>query len=179
MFNNVREDWQTHESRWSRHGFWVLLIYRFGCWRYRIPWRPARLPFSCLYKLLHFFAVMWLGTELPCEAQIGRRLCIEHIGGIVISGDAVFGDDCVLRNGVTVGLRYRGRRGSPRLGNRVDIGAGAKLLGAITVGDDTSIGANAVVLSDVPANSVAVGIPARILPRKISYPAPAYGERQA
>ncbi len=166
MFEQIREDWRTHDRNWSRHGFYVLLIYRFGRWRYTIPWRPARIPFSFLYKVLKFFSEMWLGTELPCEAVVGRRLVIEHIGGIVISGDAVFGDDCVLRNGVTVGLRHRGRRGSPTLGNRVDIGAGAKLLGQILIGDDVAIGANAVVLCDVPANSVAVGIPATVRPRK-------------
>ena len=163
MFENIREDWHTHDRQWSRHGFWVMLIYRFGRWRYRISWRPLRFPLSFLYKLLSFFAVMCLGTELPCEVTLGRRFCIEHVGGIVISGDAVFGDDCILRNGVTIGLRHRGQRGSPRLGNRVDIGAGAKLLGPIVVGDDTAIGANAVVLSDVPQNSIAVGIPARIV----------------
>jgi serine O-acetyltransferase len=160
MFENIREDWRTHDRQWSRHG----------------SWRPARLPLSFLYKVLHFLATMWLGAELPCEAVLGSRFCIEHIGGIVVSGDAVFGDDCVIRNGVTVGLRHRGRRGSPRLGNRVDIGAGAKLLGPISIGDDTAIGANAVVLCDVPANSIAVGIPARILPRRPSPGAPAAPE---
>ena len=166
MFENIREDWQSHNRQWSRHGFWVLLIYRFGRWRYGIRWRPLRMPASFLYKLLKFFSEMLLGTELPCEAVIGRRFVIEHIGGIVVSGDAAFGDDCIIRNGVTVGLRNRGVRGSPRIGNRVDIGAGAKLLGPIQIGDDAAIGANAVVLCDVPANSIAVGIPARIIPRK-------------
>ncbi len=166
MFERIRQDWQTHDRQWSRHGFWVLLIYRFGRWRYQIHSRPIRFPFSLAYKMLHFLAIMWLGAELPCEAVLGNRFSIEHVGGIVISGDAVFGDDCVIRNGVTVGLRHRGVRGSPRLGNRVDIGAGAKLLGSIVVGDDVAIGANAVVLCDVPANSIAVGIPARILPQK-------------
>lgn len=166
MFENIREDWHTHNGQWSRHGFWVLLIYRFGRWRYGIKWRPLRIPFSISYKILKFFSEMLLGTELPCEAVIGRRFVIEHIGCIVISGDARFGDDCVMRNGVTVGLRNRGVRGSPYIGDRVDIGAGAKLLGPIRIGDDVAIGANAVVLSDVPSNSIAVGIPARIIPRK-------------
>ena len=170
MFENIREDWRTHNSQWSRHGFWVLLVYRFGRWRYVIQSRPLRLPFSFLYKLLKFFSEMLLGAELPCEATIGRRFVIEHIGGIVVSGDAVFGDDCVMRNGVTVGLRNRGVRGSPRIGNRVDIGAGAKLLGPIVIGDDVAIGANAVVISDVPPNSIAVGIPARVIPRTVSEP---------
>ena len=168
MFENIREDWRAHDRQWSRHGFWVLLIYRFGRWRYSIRSRPVRMPFSLCYKVFKFFSEMLLGTELPCETVIGRRFVIEHIGGIVISGDAVFGDDCVIRNGVTVGLRNRGVRGSPHIGNRVDIGAGAKLLGPIYIGDDTAIGANSVVLCDVPPNSIAVGIPARILMRKTS-----------
>jgi serine O-acetyltransferase len=166
VFENIREDWRTHERKWTRHGFWILLIYRFGRWRYSIRSRALRMPFSFCYKMAKFWSEMLLGAELPCEAVIGRRFVIEHIGGIVVSGDAVFGDDCVMRNGVTVGLRHRGVRGSPNIGNRVDIGAGAKLLGPIRIGDDTAIGANAVVICDVPANSIAVGIPARIMPRK-------------
>jgi serine O-acetyltransferase len=172
VFENIREDWRTHDSKWSRHGFWVLVVYRFGRWRYGIRSRVVRMPFSFCYKILKFWSEMLLGTELPCEAVIGRRLVIEHIGGIVVSGDAIFGDDCTLRNGVTVGLRHKGVRGSPHIGDRVDIGAGAKLLGPIRVGDDAAIGANAVVLCDVPANSIAVGIPARILARKTSEPVP-------
>ena len=168
MFGNIRQDWRAHQCSWSRHGFWVLVIYRFGRWRYGIRSRVLRLPFSFAYKILKFSSEMLLGVELPCEATIGRGFVIEHIGGIVISGDATFGDDCIVRNGVTVGLRRRGVRGSPQIGHRVDIGAGAKILGPIRVGDDCAIGANAVVLSDVPANSIAVGIPARVLPRKQS-----------
>jgi serine O-acetyltransferase len=169
MFENIREDWRAHESKLSRHGFWIMVLYRFGRWRYTIGLRPLRIPFSFAYKFLKFFADMLLGIDMPCETVLGRRFTIEHIGAIVVSGDAVFGDDCVIRQGVTVGLRNRGVRGSPRLGNRVDIGAGAKLLGPIAIGDDVAIGANSVVLCDVPANSIAVGIPARIIPRK---PAP-------
>jgi len=171
VFENIREDWRAHDRQWSRHGFWVLLVYRFGRWRYTLRPRVVRIPFSFCYKVLKFFSEMLLGTELPCEAVIGRRFVIEHIGGIVVSGDAIFGDDCILRNGVTVGLRERGVRGSPQIGNRVDIGTGAKLLGPIRIGDDTVIGANAVVLNDVPANSIAAGIPARVLSRGV-YAAP-------
>jgi serine O-acetyltransferase len=71
----------------------------------------------------------------------------------------------VLRNGVTIGLRRTGTRGSPTIGDRVDIGAGAKILGTIQIGDDVCIGANAVVLTDMPSNSIAVGIPAQIRSR--------------
>jgi serine O-acetyltransferase len=166
MFDTIREDWRTHDCQWTRHGFWALVVYRFGRWRYGIRSRAIRAPFSFLYRVAKFIAEMLLGIELPCETVIGRRLVIEHVGGIVISGDAVFGDDCVLRNGVTVGLRHRHHRGSPVIGHRCDIGAGAKLLGPIRIGDDVSIGANAVVLCDVPDGCSAVGIPARILPPK-------------
>ncbi len=166
MFPNLREDWRAHNSDWTRHGFWVMVVYRYGRWRYGVRPRALRLPFSFLYKLLKFFADGFCGAEIPCEVQIGHRLVIEHTGAIVISGDASLGDDCVLRHGVTLGLRHTGRRGSPRLGNRVDIGAGAKLLGPITIGDDAGIGANAVVLCDVPAGHIAVGNPARVLARR-------------
>ena len=171
MFENIREDWNTHERLWTRPGFYALVIYRFGRWRYTIRPRLVRMSFSFLYELLKFLSISWLGTELPCEVVLGRRTVIEHIGGIVISGDAVFGDDCILRNGVTVGLRHKGVRGAPHLGDRVDIGAGAKLIGPIHIGNDVAIGANAVVLTDVPANSIAVGIPARILHRRPEPPA--------
>lgn len=166
MFDSIREDWQTHDRQISRQGLWAMAVYRYGRWRYTIRWRWLRVPFSFVYKVLKPISEVLTGIELPCEATLGRRFRIDHFGGIVISGDAVFGDDCVIRNGVTVGLKYTGQRGAPILGNRVDIGAGAKILGAIRIGDDVVIGANAVVLIDVPSNSVAVGVPARVLPRK-------------
>lgn len=166
MFENIREDWRTHDRQLSRQGLWAMTLYRYGRWRYTIRWRWLRLPFSFLYKLLRPVCEILTGIELPCEATLGRRFRIDHFGGIVISGDAVFGDDCVIRNGVTVGLKNTGHRGSPILGNRVDIGAGAKVLGPIRIGDDVLIGANALVLTDIPSNSIAVGVPARVLPRK-------------
>lgn len=166
MFENIREDWHTHGRQLSRQGLWAMAVYRFGRWRYTIRWRWLRMPFSFLYKILKTLSEILTGIELPCEATLGRRFRIDHFGGIVISGDAVFGDDCVIRNGVTVGLKRTGHRGAPILGNRVDIGAGAKILGAIRIGDDVQIGANAVVLTDVPSNSIAVGVPARVIPRR-------------
>lgn len=168
MFENIREDWRTYERQLTRQGLWVMVVYRFGRWRYKIKSRWIRLPFSFAYKLLKVLSEILTGIELPCEVTLGRRFRIDHFGGIVISGDVIFGDDCVIRNGVTVGLRHTGQRGAPVLGNRVDIGAGAKILGSICVGDDVAIGANAVVLTDVPANSIAVGVPARVIPRRMA-----------
>jgi serine O-acetyltransferase len=165
LFENIREDWRTYDRQISRQGLWSMAVYRFGRWRYTIRWRWLRMPFSFLYKVLKPVSEVLTGIEFPCEAKVGRRFRIEHFGGIVISGDAVFGDDCVIRNGVTVGLKHTGYRGAPVLGNRVDIGAGAKILGPIKIGDDVLIGANAVVITDIPSNCIAVGVPARVLPR--------------
>lgn len=165
MFDNIRADWR-HYRDITRQGLWVMSVYRFGQWRYTIKNKWLRKPFSFIYKILYVMIQIITGIELPCEAKVGKRFTIEHFGGIIISGDAVFGDDVIIRNGVTVGLRHSGVRGSPTIGNRVDIGAGAKLLGPIIIGDDVLIGANAVVIKDVPACSIAVGVPARIIPRR-------------
>lgn len=165
MFENIREDWRTYQGKLSRQGLWVMWVYRFGQWRYTIQIRWLRMPFSFLYKLLFVFIQILTGVELPCEVKVGKRFIIEHAGCIIISGDAVFGDDVIIRQGVTVGLKNTGVRGSPIIGDRVDIGAGAKLLGPIHVGDDAIIGANAVVVRDVPPFSMALGIPAKIVPR--------------
>src|ERR1700755_3045307 len=150
MFENIREGWRTYDQHLSRQGLWVMVVYRFGRWRYTIRWRWMRMPFSFLYKMLKPISEILTGIELPGETTLGRRFRIDHFGGIIISGDAVFGDDCVIRNGVTVGLKHTGQRGAPVIGDRADIGAGAKVLGAIRVGDDVAIGANAVVITDVP-----------------------------
>jgi serine O-acetyltransferase len=166
MFDNLQEDWRTYDRNLLRQGLWVMAVYRFGRWRYKIRWRWVRFPFSFLYKTFWLLSQILTGIELPCETVVGRRFRIDHFGGIVISGDAIFGEDCVVRNGVTVGLKNTGQSGSPIIGNRVDIGAGAKVLGPVRIGDDVAIGANAVVLTDVPSNSIAVGIPARIIPRR-------------
>ena len=166
MFDNLREDFAAHERDPWRQGVWAMTVYRFGRWRYTV--RPAflRRPLSLLYKFLKIGVQITTGIDLPCEAQVGRRLVIEHFGGIVISGDSVIGDDVTLRHGVTLGLRRTNVPGAPVIGNRVDIGAGAKILGPVHIGDGAVIGANAVVLCDVPAGAMAVGIPAQIKLRR-------------
>jgi serine O-acetyltransferase len=166
MFANIRQDLKAHGGDWGAQGFWALLVYRFGRWRYRV--RPAfvRKPLSFLYKIAFKFVQIITGIELPCEAQIGRNFVIDHFGGIVISGYAKFGDNCRIRNGVVVGLRRVDEPRAPIIGNDVDIGAGAKLLGPISIGNNVAIGANAVVIGDVPDDCVAAGVPAINRPRR-------------
>jgi len=91
---------------------------------------------------------------------------IDHFGGIVISGYARFGSNCRIRNGVVVGLKNISDPCAPQIGDNVDIGAGAKVLGNITIGNNVSIGANAVVTCDVPDHYIAVGVPAVLKPRR-------------
>ncbi|MEY4762713.1 MAG: hypothetical protein RLZZ200_2569 [Pseudomonadota bacterium] len=167
MFDSLREDWRTYERDIWRQGFWAMAVYRFGRWRYRVRPRFLRPPLSFFYKILRTVVQMTTGIDIPCETRVGRRLLIEHFGGIIVSGDTVIGDDVVIRQGVTIGLRHTGQRGAPVIGNGVDIGAGAKVLGNIRIGDGAVIGANAVVLCDVPDGALAVGVPAVIKPRRV------------
>jgi serine O-acetyltransferase len=160
MFDNIRDDLRAYDGRWGAQGFWVMVIYRFGRWRYGVQPALLRKFFSLIYRVLFKLIQIITGIELPCEAVVGRNFVIDHFGGIIISGYAKFGDDCRIRNGVVVGLRRVEEKAAPVIGNNVDIGAGAKLLGPIRIGNNVIIGANSVVLSDVPDNSVAVGIPA-------------------
>lgn len=148
-------------------GFWALQAYRFGHLRYRFQSKLVRYPLGILHIVLSKVAEMLCGVTIGVSAKIGRRLVIEHSGAIVVHGHAVLGDDCIIRQGVTIGNRYMDKPlDAPLIGHRVNIGAGAKILGAVHIGDDAEIGANAVVLKDVPAGAVAVGVPARIILRK-------------
>jgi serine O-acetyltransferase len=166
MFHDIREDFRAYDGRWGAQGFWVMVVYRFGRWRYDVRPVVARKFFSLIYRILYKIAQIITGIELPCEVPVGRNFVIDHFGGIVISGYAQFGDNCRIRDGVVVGIRRVGEPRAPVIGNNVDIGSGAKLLGPIRIGDNVLVGANAVVLCDVPDNSVAVGVPAVVKPRR-------------
>jgi serine O-acetyltransferase len=165
MFANIRNDLKAHGGDWGSQGFWALVVYRFGRWRYQVHPRLLRKFFSLLYKIAFKFVQIITGIELPCEVEIGHNFVIDHFGGIIISGYAKFGDNCRIRNGVVVGLRRVDEPRAPVIGNNVDIGAGAKVLGPISIGNDVAIGANAVVIRDVPDNCVAAGVPAVNKPR--------------
>jgi len=151
-------------------GFWALQVYRLGHLRYRFQSRLVRFPLAAVHLVLAKLAEMMCGVTIGVSARIGRRLVIEHSGAIVVHGHAVIGDDCTIRQGVTIGNRRLDRPlDAPHIGNRVNIGAGAKILGAVHIGDDAEIGANAVVITDVPAGALAVGVPARIILRGKSH----------
>ncbi|EDX71931.1 Bacterial transferase hexapeptide repeat protein [Coleofasciculus chthonoplastes PCC 7420] len=164
LWQQIKEDWIAHDRDWTRPGFRAVAIQRFGVWRMQIQPKLLRAPFSILYRALYRKMRNTYGIELPYSVQLGRRVIIEHQHGIVIHGDCTIGDDCIIRQGVTLGNRYVDHPfDAPKIGNRVNVGAGAKIFGNVTIGDDANIGANAVVLCDVPAGATAVGVPAKII----------------
>lgn len=157
-----REDLQAHYGDWTLPGFRTLAVCRFGQWRMTVRPKLLRAPLSIIYRWLFRRCRNRYGIELPYSVVLGRRVVIEHQGAIVIHGSSEIGDDSIIRQGVTLGNRYLDRPlEAPKLGKRVNVGAGAKLLGGITIGDDAIIGANAVVLHDVPSGATVVGIPAK------------------
>ncbi|MES2500952.1 MAG: serine O-acetyltransferase [Pseudomonadota bacterium] len=168
MFNHLKEDIsivfdrdpaaRTHfEILTTYPGVHALIMHRFSHWLWsaRLYWLGR--AFSHLGRFL-------TGIEIHPGATIGNRVFIDHGMGVVIGETAVIGDDCTLYHGVTLGGTSwnKGKR-HPTLEQGVVIGAGAKVLGPITIGKNAKIGSNAVVVKDVPENATAVGIPARIL----------------
>jgi serine O-acetyltransferase len=157
----VREDLEAHDGDWTRAGFQALLVYRFGVWRMSVRRKLFRAPLSVLWRALFAAVRNFYGIELPFTARIGRRVIFEHQHGIVVHGNTEIGDDCIIRQGVTLGIRRLDRlKEAPVLGKHVNVGAGAKILGYVLIGDHAEIGANAVVLENVPPYALAIGVPA-------------------
>ncbi|WP_293100068.1 serine O-acetyltransferase [Moorena sp. SIOASIH] len=164
LLQQIKEDWKAHGCDWTKPGFRAVAVQRFGVWRMKIEPKLLRAPFSILYRALYRKVRNTYGIELPYTVKLGRRVIIEHQSGIVIHGDCSIGDDSILRQGVTLGNRYLDRPfDAPILEKSVNVGAGAKIFGKVTIGNGANIGANAVVLSDVPAGATVVGIPAKVI----------------
>lgn len=169
----LREDVATARSHdpASRNGLEVFLAYSglHAIWGYRLAhflW-VARL--HLLARLISQFVRFLTGVEIHPGATIGRRFFIDHGMGVVIGETAVLGDDVMLYHGVTLGGKAargvgRGAKRHPTLEDGVTVGAGAKVLGDVTIGAWSAIGANAVVTKDAPPHSLVVGIPATFKP---------------
>ena len=168
MFAGIREDIKSVFDRdpAARSFFEVLTNYPglHAIWWHRMNHKLWCAGWKWLARFLSTIARWLTGVEIHPGAKIGRRFFIDHGMGVVIGETAVIGDDCTLYHGVTLGGTSwnKGKR-HPTLEQGVVIGAGAKVLGPITIGKGAKIGSNAVVVKDVPENATAVGIPARIL----------------
>ena len=162
---NIFQDWSA--NRGNPKGRIVMVLFRTAHQlRLNLVTFVLFLPYFILYRLL----VEWfLCIELPWKTRIGAGFRIDHGQALIVNDNAVFGAGCTVRNSTTIGnrkLKDGTYSASPRFGDRVDIGANAVIIGPLVIGDDAAIGAGAVVVKDVPAGHVAVGNPARIIPRR-------------
>ncbi|NBC48403.1 MAG: serine O-acetyltransferase [Gammaproteobacteria bacterium] len=168
MLSRLREDIECVFERdpAARNAFEVLTTYPglHAVMMHRLSHALWRRGFKWLARVLSNLARLLTGIEIHPGAQLGRRFFIDHGMGVVIGETAVVGDDCTLYHGVTLGGTswQKGKR-HPTLGCDVVVGAGAKVLGPITVGDGARIGSNAVVLKPVPAGGTIVGVPGRMI----------------
>lgn len=150
----VREDYRTHDSCWTSEGFWAVFVHRFGNWRMSVRTPVLRFPLTLFYgtarKLTHWVC----GIKLDYTVKLGRRVKIEHFGGMILGARSI-GDDVVIRQNTTLGIRNRSDlNAKPIIGSRVEIGAGAVVIGNVQIGDDCFIGANCVVSFDVPSGAI-------------------------
>ncbi len=168
LWELLREDLQTYDGDWSEPGFLAVAVHRFGNWRMGVRPKLLRAPLTVLYNMMARRVRIGYGIKLDYTVKLGRRVRIWHNGGMVLGARSI-GDDVHIRQNTTFGVARRGAdpRHKPMIGNRVEIGCGVCILGPVSVGEDSVIGANAVVLTDVPPCSLAVGIPARVIKRSL------------
>lgn len=151
--------WKADRARYPKLAFvfersiWAVGVLRFGQWVDTLQ-GPARLAGRIVYQALFIASETLTGISIPKSVVVGPGLRIFHSGGIVIHEQAVIGANCTLRHGITIGVRST-NGGVPVIGDNVDIGTGAMVLGDITVGNDAKIGAGALVQVNVPAGAVA------------------------
>jgi serine O-acetyltransferase len=162
FFALLVEDFRTHDRKLFEQGFWAVATHRFGNWRMGLP-KLLRMPCTLLYRFLEKWVQWTCGITLPYTVIVGRRVRIWHHGGMVLHAASI-GDDVLIRHNTTFGIARRDQLHQlPVIEDRVDIGCGVAILGNVTVGHDSVIGANAVVVNDIPPHSLAVGLPAKVV----------------
>ncbi len=160
MFREIRADYRRHGSSILNPALWAVVNYRFGVRVLRLRLQPLRWLGGKIYGLNLFLILITSGIRLYRETKIGSDFHLIHSGNISIHPDAVIGDRCGIQQDVTIGMSMG--PGVPVIGDDVYIGAGAKVLGRVSVGDGAVIAANSLVISDVPPRSTAIGVPARV-----------------
>jgi len=143
---------------------WAIGVYRFGHWTTKLKIPVVKQVLFVIYFILKRITEILTGIEISANATIGKGLFFGHIGGVVIGIGSIIGEYSSFHQGVTIGGAGRGSlHGSPIIGNMVYFGAGSKIVGKISVGNNVMIGANAVVVKSVPDNAVVAGVPAKII----------------
>lgn len=162
LLSDLRTAWFSH-GRSTRHlGFWALATYRFGREALDIKNPMLRRAASAAYGVCAFVVDVNSGVELNREARIGADFHLVHGWNIKVHPDCVIGSRVSIMHDVTLGTNM-GRPGAPSIGDDVFIGAGARVLGGVHIGQGAHIAANSLVINDVPAGATAVGVPARVM----------------
>ncbi|MBP2002611.1 serine O-acetyltransferase [Paenibacillus shirakamiensis] len=168
MFAKIRSDIQAVFDNDPAARGWFEVIFTYSglhaIWCHRIAHALYRRQFFTTARIISQISRFFTGIEIHPGARIGNRLFIDHGMGIVIGETCEIGDDVVIYQGVTLGGsgKEKGKR-HPTIGNNVVVGSGAKILGSFTVGDQCNIGANSVVLREVPPNCTVVGVPGKVV----------------
>lgn len=147
-----------------QQGTMAVVVFRFGNWSYKLSIPVARHLLLFIYHVLNIMIMMFSGINIQCRAEIGGGFVIHNFSCIFI-GATKIGENCTVQQGVTIG-NIRGSAHRPVIGNNVYFGAGCKVLGPITIGDNVVIGANSLVITNVPANCTVIGVPARVISDK-------------
>jgi serine O-acetyltransferase len=163
LMDLVREDLRTHDGNLLEPGFWAIVVHRLGNWRKGIRPKILRAPLTLVYRSSFTLIIWGWVIDLGYTVKLGRRVRIWHHGGIVLTARSI-GNDVVIRHNTTMGIARSDQKSKrPTIQDRVDIGAGACILGDVTIGHDSVVGANAVVVDSFPPGSTIGGIPARSL----------------
>jgi serine O-acetyltransferase len=162
----LAEDFATHDRDWLEPGFWAVATHRIGRHASHTQTKPVRAVLEAAYKTM-FTGIDWIwGIHLPRSVELGRRVRLWHNGCMLLTARSI-GNDVHIRHDTTFGP-VRGVAGGPAtlpvIDDRADIGSGACVLGGVLVGHDAVVGANSVVLKNVPPHSTVLGVPARIVP---------------
>ncbi len=160
FYQLIKEDFNTHERDFFSQGFFALFVNRFGNWRMGFRSKLVRFPLTILYRVLRKMAQVFCGIKLDYTVHVGRRVKLEHFGGMILGARSI-GDDTIIRQNTTFGIRdISDLSAKPTIEAGVNIGAGAVVVGDITVGRHSVIGPNCVVSENIPPFSVvAVGAP--------------------
>lgn len=181
MFDNFKADLHHHFATTGSHStldavaglfemsLWAIGIFRLGKWAQSFRFRPIRWPLMTIYFFLYKTSQALSGISISLTSEIGPGLVIHNYGGVIIHGRV--GKDCIFVQGAQMISRADGKgRGWPTLGDRVYVGAGAKILGNAAIGSDAQIGANAVVMTDVPEGATVMPPECRMIPKMRAVP---------
>jgi serine O-acetyltransferase len=167
-------DYLRHGRSLTDPGLWALTVRRFGNWAASLPTEPLRWLGLKVYGSALFFVQATTGNLVNREIKFGEEVDLRGSRNIIIHADVEIGDRCRISSGVSVGTNERFKRGLAKIGNDVIIENGVKILGPVTIGDRAIIRANSLVLTDVPAGAVAMGVPAKCARPTLESPRPAH-----